>query len=88
MSKEYIVLIVWVVVLAAIFGFLWRQGHLISLRNYVLETREELRKCTWPSWAELKGSTVVVMISVAILGLFTMCVDYVLLLFVHWITSI
>ncbi len=88
MTKEYITLIVWVVVLAAIFGFLWWQGHLVNIRNYVLETREELKKCTWPSWTELKGSTIVVMISVLILGIFTVGVDYVLLLFVHWITSL
>jgi preprotein translocase subunit SecE len=87
-SKEYITLVVWVAVIAAIFAFLWWQGHLIRIRNYILETREELRKCTWPSWNELKGSTVVVMISVAILGLFTVGIDYVLLLFVRWITQI
>ncbi len=81
-------LIVWVVVIAAIFAYLWWQGYLVQIRNYVLETREELKKCTWPSWNELKGSTVVVMISCLILGVFTVGIDYVLLQFVRWITQI
>ena len=57
---------------------LWFTGNLVKLRNYVLETREELRKCTWPTMDELKGSTVVVMISVIILGAFTVAVDRIL----------
>jgi preprotein translocase subunit SecE len=71
-----------------VFAFLWWQGHLEKIRTYVLETREELRKCTWPSWHELKGSTMVVMISIAILGVFTVAVDFVLALMVRWMTQI
>jgi preprotein translocase subunit SecE len=44
----------------------------------VQQTKEELRKCTWPSWDELKGSTVVVAISILILGVFTVAVDQIL----------
>ena len=73
---------------AIIFGILWRKGHLVRLRTYVLETREELRKCTWPSRDELKGSTVVVMVSILILGLFTVGVDLILALFVRWMTQV
>jgi preprotein translocase subunit SecE len=79
-------LIIWVVVIGALFVYLWRKGHLVQMSQYVAETREELRKCTWPSWEELKGSTVVVMISIFILGLFTMGVDFVLTVFVRSIT--
>jgi preprotein translocase subunit SecE len=75
-------LLITVALVAIIFVFLWRKGYLLRLSNYVLETREELRKCTWPSWDELKGSTVVVMISIALLGAFTIGVDFVLTLFV------
>ena len=74
------------VVIGALFAYLWRKGHLVQMSQYVAETREELRKCTWPSWEELKGSTVVVMISIFILGLFTMGVDFVLTVFVRSIT--
>ena len=62
----------------AIFGFLWSKGYLVRMRNYVAETQEELKKCTWPTLEELKGSTVVVMVTLAILGTFTVCVDWVL----------
>ena len=75
-------------VIAALFGFLWWKGHLARLTTYVAETREELKKCTWPSWDELKGSTVVVTISILILGLFTVGVDLVLTMFVRWMTQI
>src|SRR6266700_3794147 len=63
---------------AIVFAFLWRKGHFLRLTTYIRETREELRKCTWPSWAELKGSTVVVMISIALLGAFTVGIDMVI----------
>ena len=88
MSNDIISLIVWVAIGAAVFAFLWWKGYLLQLRNYVLETREELKKCTWPSWGELKGSTVVVMISVVILGVFTVGVDFLLTLMVQWVTKI
>jgi preprotein translocase subunit SecE len=65
----------WVVVIGALFGWLWWAGHLARLVLYVQQTREELRKCTWPTWEELKGSTVVVAVSIAILGGFTVGVD-------------
>jgi len=87
-QKEYITLAIWVGVIGALFLFLWRKGYLARLANYMAETREELRKCTWPSWDELKGSTVVVMISIVILGLYTVGVDAVLAMFVRWMTTI
>ena len=61
-----------------IFALLWWSGNLARLTTYIQETREELKKCTWPSWDELKGSTVVVGISILILGLFTVAVDQIL----------
>ena len=76
--KEYTNIAIWAGVIAVVFAVLWFTGNLVKLRNYVLETREELRKCTWPTADELKGSTVVVMISVAILGVFTIAIDRIL----------
>ena len=75
MQESYIWIIVWVVIVGGLFAWLWRGGHLAHFTNYVQQTREELRKCTWPSWDELKGSTVVVFISIVILGGFTVLVD-------------
>jgi len=73
----YLKLGIWVGVIGAVFAFLWRKGYLLRITTYIAETREELRKCTWPSLEELKGSTVVVMITLALLGAFTVGVDFV-----------
>ena len=81
----YVKLGIWVAAIAVVFGILWHKGQLLRLSIYVRETREELKKCTWPSWDELKGSTLVVMISILILGLFTVVVDFAILKFVNWI---
>ena len=79
-------IIVWVVVVGGVFGWLWKAGQLARFANYVALTREELRKCTWPSVEELKGSTVVVTISILLLGAFTVVVDRVFTLLVLWFT--
>jgi len=68
-------IVIWAAIVLGVFAWLWRAGHLMRFAAYVQQTREELRKCTWPSWEELKGSTVVVFISIAILGGFTIIVD-------------
>jgi preprotein translocase subunit SecE len=70
-------ILIWVVVIGAAFAFFWWQGHLQQLALYVQQTREELKKCTWPTWGELKGSTVVVAISILLLGGFTILADQV-----------
>jgi preprotein translocase subunit SecE len=66
-----------IVVAMGIFTYLWREGAFLRLSGYFRETQEELKKCTWPTWDELIGSTVVVMVSVALLGGFTVGVDFV-----------
>jgi len=86
MSTDTIWILVWVAVVGGIFAWLWRAGYLMRFTAYVQQTREELRKCTWPSWDELKGSTVVVAISILLLGGFTVFVDFVFAMLVRWIT--
>ena len=71
-------IIVWAVIIVVVFGYLWWQGQLRRLAVYIQETREELKKCSWPTWEELKGSTALIAISIALLGLFTVSVDFVL----------
>ena len=83
----YYQLLIWVVVVAIIFGVLWRTGQLLRLTNYVQETKEELKKCTWPSRDELKGSTIVVLLSILGLGVFTVLIDLALTFFVKGITA-
>ena len=68
---------IWVAVLIVLFAIAWRKGYVALVRNYVQQTRDELRKCTWPTWDELKGSTVVISISIVLLGGFIVLVDQV-----------
>lgn len=72
-----ITLLIWAVIIGAAFAYCWRKGYLLQLTNYVQQTREELRKCTWPTWGELKGSIVVITISIVLLGTFIVLVDQV-----------
>jgi len=73
-------ILIWVVVIGVVFGLLWWQGQLKRLTVYVQETREELRKCSWPTWEELKGSTALIIVAIALLGAFTFVVDRILYL--------
>lgn len=67
-----------ILVLGAAFAWAWRKGYVARFALYVRETREELRKCSWPSKEELRGSTAVVMITMLLLGAFVVLVDLVL----------
>lgn len=61
-----------------------------SIRIFSRETWDELLKCTWPTWGELRDSTVVVVVAVAIMGLFTSISDFsltqVVVLFTDWVS--
>ncbi len=74
--KEQLPIIIGIFVAAVIFIILWRKGAFLRISNYFRETQDELKKCSWPSWEELKGSTAVVFVAIAILGTFTMVVDF------------
>jgi preprotein translocase subunit SecE len=69
---------IWAVVIGAAFGYLWWQGQIQRLAVYVQETREELKKCSWPTWEELKGSTALITIMIALLGAFVVVTDRIL----------
>ena len=66
---------IWAVLIGVAFGVLWWRGQVQRLAVYVQQTREELKKCTWPTRDELKGSTLLIIIMVAMLGIFVMVVD-------------
>src|SRR5436190_22493632 len=85
--QQYGTLIIWAVVIGALFAFMWSKGYLVKIRNFVDETVEELKKCTWPSVDELKGSTLVVMLTIAILGAYTVGVDWILSAIMRLITT-
>jgi len=47
-----------------------------KLKNYILETYTELvHKVTWPSWKELQGSAILVMVSSIIIALVVAFMD-------------
>jgi preprotein translocase subunit SecE len=80
-------ILIWVAVIGVVFAILWWKGQLQRIAVYVQQTREELKKCTWPSWEELKGSTVLVVITILVLSLFTVAVDYVFSNVVFWLSK-
>jgi preprotein translocase SecE subunit len=49
-----------------------------SIRTFFTEVQAELKKCAWPTRPELFDSTVVVIISVSLLGGFVAVCDLVL----------
>jgi len=71
--------VIWIVVAAVVFAFLWRKGYIMKLSQFVGQTRDELRKCAWPTKDELKGSTVVVVVSTALIGIYTVGIDFVVM---------
>jgi preprotein translocase SecE subunit len=71
-------IIILAVAIAGVFFLLWWQGQIRALVTYWQETREELRKCSWPTLEELKGSTALIIVSIGLLGAFTVAVDFVM----------
>ena len=74
--NDSIKILIWVVVIGALFGLLWWQGHVRRLADYWKETWVELEKCSWPTLEELKGSTALIIVSISLLGAFTVAVDF------------
>lgn len=66
---------IWVGVLAIIFGYLWWRGYIKRFAAYWQQTVEELKKCAWPNWDDLSGSTILVMVATFLLALFTFIAD-------------
>lgn len=58
-----------------------------SVRIFTIETKDELKKATWPTMTELRDSTVVVIVAAAILGVFTSISDFSLYQFVDLFTK-
>ena len=56
-----------------------------KVQQYVLESIQELKQVTWPTWEELKGSTFVVMLFSVIMGLYIWLLDLGLSLIVDFI---
>jgi preprotein translocase SecE subunit len=67
--------IFWLVFFLAVFVWMWRTGKIGAIKQYLLETREQLRKSTWPTRDELKQHITVVLISSLLLATFTFVAD-------------
>ena len=66
------------VVLLVVLVVAKKLGWLDRIRVFFLQTREELLKCSWPNREELRGSTWMVLVAVAMLGTFTFLADWLL----------
>jgi preprotein translocase subunit SecE len=58
-----------------------------SIRIFFGEMKAELQKSTWPTRPELRDSTLVVIVAVTILGIFTSIADFSLYQVVNLFTS-
>ncbi len=47
-----------------------------KIQQYIKEVIQELEKVTWPTWDELKGSTLVVIIFSVIMGFYIAGLDF------------
>ena len=56
-----------------------------KVANFLREVKIELGKVTWSSKNELIASTIVVIVSVALLGIFIASCDFVLVRFINFI---
>jgi len=59
-----------------------------SARLFFGEMVAELQKCSWPTRAELKDSTIVVIVASLLLGIFTSITDFALYNVVDAVTSL
>ncbi len=59
-----------------------------KFQNYIKDVITELKKVTWPSWDELKGATVAVVVFALIASAYVALVDFALLNLVGKIAEI
>ena len=56
-------------------------------KKFVDEVVQEMKKVSWPTRAELRGSTMVVIVTVIIISIFIGLVDRVLSMGLGWVLS-
>jgi len=49
-----------------------------KIKKFFSEVKAEMQKVTWPTWEELRGSTMVVLVTMAILSVFIGVTDFVM----------
>ena len=73
LRENWLSLTIWGIVLGVTAFFVIK--HWTRIRQFLIDVREELKKCAWPTWQELRESTIVVAVSVLVLGLFVAFAD-------------
>jgi preprotein translocase subunit SecE len=58
-----------------------------KIREFCAEVVTELKKSAWPTRSELVDSTLVVLVTVIILGIFVSAADVVFAFVVRWLTG-
>jgi len=58
----------------------------LRARSFVVDVWAELKKSSWPTWKELSDSTIVVIVTVLILGVFVALADLVFLRIIAYLT--
>lgn len=48
---------------------------MLKIQQYIKESIQELKQVTWPTWEELKGSTMVVMLFSVVMGVYIAGLD-------------
>ena len=56
-----------------------------TAKQFYADTRSEMRKVSWPNRQEVIGTTVVVMVAVAVFGVFFFVVDSILGHALNWV---
>lgn len=54
---------------------------------FLSEVIAELRKSTWPTWIELRDSTIVVIVAVIALAIFVGVADLIFTMLIGWLTK-
>ena len=60
-------------------------GRLERARLFLSEVRNELKRVTWPSRKEVYATTIVVIITSAVIGLYLFLLDQVIIKLVEWL---
>ena len=70
-------ILIWGAVVVVAFGLLWWKGYITRLNVFFKETWHELKpgRCSWPTWTELRGSTVLIAVTIVLLGVFVSVLD-------------
>jgi preprotein translocase subunit SecE len=60
-------------------------GRLERARLFLSEVRNELKRVTWPSRKEVYATTIVVIITSAVIGLYLFLLDQVIIKLIEWL---